>query len=178
MSHPLSGSTRRLVWLLRMICFVMLTLLIVLIVLLIIAPESLLPPERGGPFADVTEGLWRGLTIAVAVAILLPPIWGTLALMRLSGAYLRDEVFTPAPARHLMSAGGALIATAALKIVSVPLFGLLAWLATVEAGAEAEISLAIGTGELALIGGGLLLRTIGRVLLDAARLAEENEAFI
>jgi hypothetical protein len=163
--------------LLSMICFVMLTLLIVLAVLLIIAPEALIPTDQG-PFDDLPSGVLRVFAIAVAVALLLPPIWGVLSLMRLSRAYLQNQVFTPAPARHLMSTGSALIATAVLKIASVPIFGVLVWLAKVEGGERGEISLAFGSAELALIGGGLLLRTIGRVLLDAVRIAEENQEFI
>lgn len=176
--HTLRPGTRRLVWALRLICFVALTLLIVLITLVILVPAALSGDEVPNPVTALPPGALRGLGIAYAVLMLLPALWGVLTLMRLTGAYLRDEVFTPRAARHLKTIGWVMMVSAGLKFVSGPFYGALTLLGTVETGERSAIALAFGAGDLALIGGGFLFITLGRVMLDASQIASENQEFI
>ena len=120
---------------------------------------------------------WRCLrwaAIALALALLVPPLVAATALFRLSTAFLRGRVFEPAAARHLARAGHALLWAAALGFLARPGFDLLVgW-----SQGGGSVAIELSSADLWVFGGGLLLLTLGRVLEEAGRLARENAAFV
>ncbi|KIT17961.1 DUF2975 domain-containing protein [Jannaschia aquimarina] len=169
---PLSSSTRRLVQALRVICLLALGLFALLAGALLVSPELV---TRGGwPLDALPAGPLRWAALAIGVLLLAPPAWAAAELTRLSTAFLSGEVYAPAPARHLSRAGKALLLTAASGVAARPALDLLVGLS--QGGGS--VSVTIGSGDLVLLGCGLLLQALGRVLADAARLAAENRAFV
>lgn len=139
------------------------------------------PGWLAGAFAELPEGTTLTGTKSTAVlaigALALGPMLMALWQMRgLFARYRRGEILSPACAGHIRRCGGALVLLALAQFLIRPL-QILALTADNPAGQKV---LAIGLSSevlwLALAGG--LLVVIGRVMAEAARLAEENAGFV
>lgn len=139
------------------------------------------PDWLAGAFAGLPESTqltpWKSTTVLAIGAVALVPVLMALWQMRgLFGRYRRGEILTAACAVHIRRTGSALVLLALAQFVIRPL-QILVLTADNPAGQK---MLAIGLSSevlwLALAGG--LLVVIGRVMAEAARVAEENAGFV
>ncbi|GAB1479067.1 hypothetical protein MASR2M74_16260 [Paracoccaceae bacterium] len=139
------------------------------------------PDWLAGAFAGLPEGTrltpWKSTAVLAIGAIALVPILMALWQMRgLFARYRRGEILTAACAAHIRRTGSALALLALAQVLIRPL-QILVLTADNPAGQKIlAISLSSEVLWLALAGG--LLVVIGRVMAEAARVAEENAGFI
>jgi hypothetical protein len=117
---------------------------------------------------------------AAAIAALLvvsgPTLWGLWELKRLFEGYATGAIFTVCAARQLRRCGFAVLLSAAKTVVGSVLLSLALSIDLPKDHRALMISFSSDDLALLLIGGILLV--IARVMEEAARLAEENAAFI
>lgn len=131
----------------------------------------LLEIEPGPDALLSADSVVRATALLYALDYLLP-LWGLFCARRLFGDYLRGAALTPITARRLEAIGWAYLIWTPLDALGYGVIGLLAdqrlwgemqWDSTLYA-----LSLFFG----------FLLVVVGRVLADAARLAEDNAGFV
>lgn len=116
---------------------------------------------------------------AVVVALMIvsaPTMWGLWELRRLFEGYSVGEIFTVGAARRLRHCGFAVLLSAAKTGVGAVLLSLALSIDLPKGNRVLMISLSSDDIAWLLIGGILLV--IARVMEEAARLAEENAAFV
>ncbi len=128
-------------------------------------------------FLPEAQGIGRGQRIAlivIGIVNLVPGVFAAHALARLAGVWLDGHVFSGRAIRWLPQMGWSLIAAGFLSILVGPLIDMV-----LAFGADSgSVSIQVSSGHLAtLVAGGLLI-VQGRVMAQAARIAEENGQFI
>lgn len=143
-----------------------------------------LPDERAELLADLFDLEFAAAAsapyAAAAVAVAIIPaalvIYGLLQVRRLLGGYRRGEIFTRAAAQRLGRVGWAIILFAPVSTLSEAAGrALMTYDPATGAG---SFALSIDDGQVMAFILGALLVVIGRVLAEAARISEENDAFI
>lgn len=168
--------SRRMAWICRALLWLVLPALALYVVIL---PEQL--PHHGWvASAGFTA---RPLPPAVALAvwgalgvIALPALWGLWSLRRLFEGYAAGAIFTVAAARRLRHCGVALVVAgletpfgSALLSVSLSF--------DLPKGSRMLVLSWSGNDVVLLVVGALLL-IVGRVMGEAARIAEDNAGFV
>lgn len=130
----------------------------------------------GAPLADHVPLQWRLVALLIEAIPIGIAIWGLLALHRLFRLFADGKIFSPA-------------ALTAFKTVTASVF----WYVLAAFLSEAPLSLALtaanppgqhvisfglGLGDVAVLFLGGATLVIGRVMAEAARLAEENESIV
>ncbi len=119
----------------------------------------------------------KSLAVVLLGAVGLVPVLYTLGQMRdLFARYRRGEILSPACARAICRSGIALSVLALWQTVVVPLQILV--LTFDNPAGQKQLVLQISSEILWLLLAGSLLVVIGRVMAEAARVAEENAGFI
>ncbi|MBX7200921.1 MAG: DUF2975 domain-containing protein [Rhodospirillaceae bacterium] len=130
--------------------------------------------------ANVQTAALSGPAMAAAILALLvisvPALYGLWELKRLFEGYLAGDVFTVGAARRLHRCGFAVLISAAKTAVGGVLLSLAVSIDLPAGHRVLTVGLSSDDVGLLLIGGILLV--IARVMEEAARLAEENAAFI
>jgi hypothetical protein len=153
-------------------------------VLLLVSPEWLLAMGQAQPtglgLLHLSE---QGLTVAVKVrmaAVTLINVWPGLAalwqLWVLFGEYRRGAVFSPRALASLTRFGWLMLALAVAQVLSQALMSVaVSW---DNAPGHRVLMVSLGSNDYALVLGALVFVAIGRVMTEAARVAEENEQFV
>lgn len=141
---------------------------------------SAIPPEilnPAGVAADTPiSGTRRAEVAAIGVIPALAMAYVLVQMMQLFALYEVGDFLTRDTAQRIFRAGLGLIATMVLKIIAAPLQVLV----TSLANPPGSRVLAIGFegADLGLLLSGGLLMTIAWTVSEAARLADENRAFV
>ncbi len=122
------------------------------------------------------SGPAMGAAIAALLLVAAPTLWGLWELKRLFEGYSTGAIFTVAAARRLRSCGFAVLISAAKTAVGAVLLSMAVSIDLPKDHRVLSVSLSSDDLGLLLIGGIVLV--IARVMEEAARLAEENAAFI
>lgn len=139
-------------------------------------PGWLMTAFPGLPAATAPSGM-KSTAVLVLGALTLIPITMALAQMRaLFARYRAGEILTPPCARHILRSGRALMGLAVLQMVILPLQILV--LTADNPPGQRIVSLSLNSETLWLLLAGGLLVTIGWVMTEAARAAEENAGFV
>lgn len=119
--------------------------------------------------------LWALILVLLALPLLagLAVLWQVQALFAL---YSRGDTLSPAPAERIGRIGLWLLAVAVLSVAVRPLVVGLATLG--NAPGERMIAVSLGSTDLVLALAAVLMVVIGHVMNEAARVAEENRAFV
>lgn len=143
-------------------------------------------PERIDNFVAANLGLSAG-TLQLAPAApwlgalvnLLPVAMGWFALLqvwRLFGGYARGEVFTAQATQRLHRLAAGLVAVALAQVVARSATGLVLTLHLPPG--QRQLIVGFSSNDYVLLVCGLLLWAIAWVMVEATRLARENEQFI
>jgi hypothetical protein len=117
-----------------------------------------------------------GEVIAALWVVSLPGLFGLWQLKRLFESYARGEVFTAAAARRLRRCGYALIITGAESPFGSLLLSAALSLDLPPGRGSLVVTISSNDLLLALIGGVVLV--ISQVMVEAARIAEDNAGFV
>lgn len=143
-------------------------------------------PDRIARFVASTLGLnatalqlapstsWLG-----ALVNLLPVAVGWFALLqvwRLFGGYMRSEFFTPGATQRLRRLAMALLAVALAQVVARSATGVVLTLHLPPG--QRQLIVGFSSHDYVLLLFGLLLWAIAHVMVEATRLARENEQFV
>lgn len=182
-SPELAQRLSRLAWVVRSLALAGAALLLWLPAWIALGSADSLEPLQGlygGQLLQLAQG---GLTSAVrwrlAGVTLLPVAVALLALWQLwwlFGAYRRGDVFGPAPLRHLRRFGWAMATLALAQPLSTTLAALAVSLD--NAPGHRVLLLSLGSNDYALLMSALVFVAIGRVMSEAARLADEHAQFV
>jgi hypothetical protein len=139
-------------------------------------PDWLTRAFPGLPAGTALTGA-KSMAVVLVGAVGLGPVLYALVQMRdLFARYRRAEILSPACGRAIRRTGAALMLLALWQTIALPLqIGLLT-LDNPPGGKQLTLQLSSETMWLLLAGG--LLLTIGWVMAEAARVAEENAGFI
>ncbi len=118
--------------------------------------------------------LWLGAAAGLLPAIAL--MWALDLLRRLFARFQDGDVLTEGSAVLIRQAGKSLLILAALKIAAHPLQTLL--LTWQSPPGSRMVSLEIGQAEIGFVLVAGLLTIIGWAMSEAARMADENKAFV
>lgn len=117
---------------------------------------------------------------ALAYGLGLPPVlvglFATDRARALFAGYRRGEIFTEQAAARLVSIGWAVFALAPVTLTAQMCASLA--VSAVDPVGGTHLAVDFGDGDLYAVVFGLLLVAVGRVLHQAAALAEENRAFV
>lgn len=134
-------------------------------------------PGAVGYFLPEAESIGTSQRIAlilIGIVNLVPGALAAHALARLAGACLDGYVFPDRAIRWLPQMGWSLIAAGFLSILIGPLIDIV-----LAFGADSgSVSIQVSSGHIAALAAGGLLIVQGRVMAQAARIAEENGQFI
>ncbi|WP_052341066.1 DUF2975 domain-containing protein [Salinarimonas rosea] len=137
-----------------------------------LAAREVLPP--GAAFTLTPASIAAGfVTGAIPVALSLYGLWHAHALFR---GWRDGPIFTEASGRRLVRMGAALALMPAAALVSSGLTSLVLTLGNPPGQRTVQIAVSDDPIVMAIAGG--LLVVVGWVMAEAARLAEENEAFV
>ena len=128
------------------------------------------------PQGSVASGLplWLGIIVGLTPAAAL--FWALDLLRRLFAQYKAGEVLTEASANLIRKTGKAMLLLAGLNIIAYPVQTL--FLTWQSPPGERMISISIGHAEIGFLLLAGLLTVIGWAMTEAARVAEENRAFV
>jgi hypothetical protein len=157
--------------------------LLVLPAWIVLSSADNLEPVQGLFGAHLLELAQGGLTPAVRLrlaAVTLLPVGVALValwqLWRLFGAYCQGDVFGPVPLTSLRRFGWAMTGLAVLQPLSTTLASVAASLDNPPG--QRILMVSLGSNDYALLMSALVFVAISRVMTEAARQAQENEAFV
>ena len=136
-------------------------------------PATLVARFPALPPGTVVSPFAGNMVAALAVAALFPMIAAFMAMRSLFDRYRRGEILTDACADDIGRIGRALFVVAAMTVI-------LPFLQLIVLSAPGQLVFGIGVSDSTLgflLSGGVLI-AIGRVMGEAARLAEENRGFV
>lgn len=125
---------------------------------------------------DAVTPVARFAIFTATLLALAPWLWGLWQLRRLFLGYRAGNVFTPQAASHFSNFALSLIITGIICPIAISLLSLVLSALGVMTPPGGVIS--ISSTDVGLILIGSVLRVIASVLLNAARLAEENASFV
>ena len=182
-SPPLARRLARLAWWVRGLALLGSLVLLALPAWIVTAGPDQAEPIQGlfgGHVVGLSDG---GLTPAVrwrlAGVTVLPISLALLALWQLwclFGAYRLGDVFGRQPVAHLRRFGWALVALALAQPVSTSLASVAVSLD--NGPGRRMLVVQLGSQDYALLMCALVVVALGRVIAEAARLAEDNEGFV
>ncbi len=118
----------------------------------------------------------RSLLFVVAVASMFPGVIGFCVATELFSSFSKGEVFTSVAAGRISLIGWALVALPlADTIGNLLISGILALFKTIG---EVSFTVDFDEGDLMAIVFGLLFVILGRVMMEAVKISEENKQFI
>lgn len=181
-AHPL-GRARFLARAAEILALVASVAVVGALVLIAIVMTTL-PAERAELLGDLFErdaaaaasAPFAGAAVAVSVIPAALIIYALLQVRRLLAGYRQGEIFSPGAAQRLGRIGWSIIALAPLTVLTEVIGRALVAYDPATGAGSFEVS--VGDGEIVALILGALLVVIGRVLDEAARIAEENDAFI
>ena len=175
---PASAGIRKWAFVLNILSIVAMVVLAVSVgmgILFADLPADLRISAGLAPETDPT----RGLRLAIGLLGAFPVVAILYVLAQMSGLFQRysqGETLTLACAAHIQRIGAGVIASAAFEVLVRPAQIALASLANPPGSRVLALSLESADFGLVLTGG--LLLTIGWVMADAARIAQENREFV
>ncbi|HHL20099.1 MAG TPA: DUF2975 domain-containing protein [Aliiroseovarius sp.] len=113
------------------------------------------------------------MLMALPTAATIFVLWQLEALF---GLYRRGETLTRAPARRIRRIGLGVVTLALVSVLVRPVAGLVLTMAN-PPGAR-QLSVTLSSADIGLILAGGLMVMIGRIMGEAARIAEENRGFV
>ena len=123
--------------------------------------------------------LTPGTHAAAVVVALLPVLAGLYALLqvwRLFGDYARGAIFTAGSSARLRRLGWAVLVVAAVQVLARTLLSLV--LTFANPTGQKALTVGLSSNDYVLVVFGLLLLAIAWVMVEATRLARENEEFV
>lgn len=116
------------------------------------------------------------LAFALGALALVPMLYSLAQIRTLFALYAAGQILTEPCAKRIGRAGIGLASLALLQTVLVPIQSLIL---TIDAlSGRPNLMIALSSETMWLLICGLLLAVIGRIMAEAARLAEENAGFV
>lgn len=137
----------------------------------------------GNVFGQIEDPGQPMASFSVSSAIFIAVVSGACSiyaleqLRRLFSCYCKGNIVSDTTARHIQNAGAGLFWAAVLEILRAPI----AWLAVrvfSEPKPYAEIDGGFGSAEVGFLFAAGVLTVIGWAMSEAARMADENRAFV
>lgn len=169
-------NMRRLIFVLQALCLVAMVALPLAQVAALLSPDA----WRGAAFSGIAVSEPGAGRRAALLAVSLVPtaalLWALLSVWRLLACYGRGDIFGPRCSLLIRRAGQALLAFAALRLLTHPVLAVL--LTAGNPPGQRAVALSVSHADLGLVLGGGLLLVIGWVMGRAADLAEDNAGFV
>ncbi len=128
-----------------------------------------------GPNSELSRA-WLITIAAIGALPVAAMIYALTHVRALFARYSQGETLTPACAKHIHQIGMGLLASAMLGLVTRPIQIMLASLSNPPG--ERVLALGVGSADLGLVLAGGLMLTIGWVMGDAARIAEDSKSIV
>lgn len=139
-------------------------------------PAGMLVRFAQVPPSTPVSAFQGALVAGLAVLSVYPMVAAFLAMRRLFGRYRAGEILTDACAADILRIGQALFAVAAMTVI-LPTLQILVLSWNAPPGGRI-LSIGIEGSTLGFLLSGAMLITIGWVMREAARIAEDNEGII
>ncbi|MDJ0825208.1 MAG: DUF2975 domain-containing protein [Rhodobacter sp.] len=175
---PESNAVRRWSAVLQVLATVAMALLAVTVALALLVfdlPQALREAAGLEPGAQIVPAT-RFAAAAVGAVPVLATIYALGHMSALFGLYAKGETLTPPCARHIRRIGAGLLAVAALQFLTRP--AQVALVSLANPPGERVLAISLGSADWALVLAGGLLLTIGWVMGEAARIAEDHQAIV